>query len=962
LVICVWIALAVLAVGLVKGFGAKTDNTLTLPGTDSQAAFDILAARFPPQQNGTNPFVFHVDDGKLTDARYKPAMDATYRAIKASRHVYSVVNPVGKDGADAGIISDDEQTGFMPVLLDINSGFITKDLADKTLEATAPARKAGIHVAVGGSIGSVLSTPDTKTSEVLGNISAMVILALVFGSLVAMGTPIVTAVIALAIGISSIGLLGHATSIPSVAPTLATMIGLGVGIDYSLFLVTKHLELLGDGVEVRESIARAVSSSGSAIVFAGGTVVIALLSLSVAGIPLVSALGYTAAIAVLAAVLASVTLLPAVLSLLGGLVRRVRVPGFLRPKPRPPGRTRWDTWARAVGRHPWIAIAVSLAILVPLIIPLFSLTLGQEDIGVTPKDTTERQAYDMLTQGFGVGYNGPLLIASTFDPVAKPSAEYTKKHARAVALKHELNREQRKLQAQADRLKAQQAELEREQAALERQGARLLAREADLERLEAQLRAQGAQLRAAALRLVERAKPIVAHLVFILARERFVQHLIDTTTDPARLRRLRARLSRLKDKEAATRARLEPLQTRARTLFARAQQLVAEAEQLGQQAIALRAQADELHAQAADLKTQGDELQAQAAQLKRQQKKAERQKKTALRLKRELTAMLTKAGGDPRGTDPRIVALQDALTNTPGVVGQFPPQINHSGNAVIMSAIPLRAPSSDATADLVTTLRDPVLPQTNQGSGVASHVGGSTASNVDLATKISQRLLLVIATVILLSFLLLMVAFRSLLVPVQAAATNLLSVAAALGVLTACFQWGWGLNLIGLDAPRGTVPIASYVPLMMFAVLFGLSMDYEVFLVSRIQQHHAAGEEPRAAVISGLGAGAHVVTAAAVIMFCVFSSFIINGDPTVKQFGVGLAAAVALAGTLVVLLAPALLTLFGKGVFQVPGVLDKILPHLDIEGGATGETPEPEAAAVSAPQPSSGRGPGPGVT
>jgi uncharacterized membrane protein YdfJ with MMPL/SSD domain len=950
IVILVWIALAVVAVGLVASVGAKTDNTLTLPGTDSQEAFDILADRFPPQQNGTNPFVFHVDDGKLTDGAHKAAIDATYKAIKASNHVYSVVNPVGKDAAAAGIISNDEQTGIMPVLLNVNSGFITKRLAQSTLDATAPARKAGIQVAVGGSIGSVLSSPDTKTSQLLGNIGAMVILALVFGSLIAMGTPIVTASIALAIATSVIGLLGHVISISSVAPTLAIMIGLGVGIDYSLFLVTKHLEQLDEGVEVRESIARAVSSSGSAIVFAGGTVVIALLSLSVAGIPLVSALGYAAAIAVLGAVLASVTLLPATLSLLGRWVRRVRVPGFLHPKPRPAGSRRWDAWARGVARHPWIAIGASLAILAPLIVPLFSLTLGQEDIGVTPKDTTERQAYDLTTQGFGVGYNGPLLIASTFDPVAKPSAEYTKKYDKATALKHELNREQRQLQAEADRLKEQQAELEREQAALERQGARLKARTADLERQEAALRAQEARLRAAAQRLVERAAPIVAHLVFILARERFVQHLIDTTTDPARLRRLHARLDRLEAKEATTRARLEPLRARAQSLFAQAQQLHAQADQLRQQAATLRAQAADLTAQAAELKTQGNDLQAQADALERQKKKAKAQQKEALKLQRELTAMLTKAGGDPRGTDPRIVALQDAFTATSGVAGQFPPQINHSGDAVILNAIPLRAPSSDATAELVSTMRDSVLPQTNQGSGVVSHVGGSTASNVDLATKISQRLLLVIATVILLSFLLLMIAFRSLLVPLQAAVTNLLSVAAALGVLTACFQWGWGLQLIGLDAPRGTVPIASYVPLMMFAVLFGLSMDYEVFLVSRIQQHHAAGEDPRQAVTSGLGAGAHVVTAAALIMFCVFSSFIINGDPTVKQFGVGLAVAVALAGTLVVSLAPAMLRLFGRGVFEVPGVLDKILPHLDIEGGATGSPPP---AAEQAPEPGS---------
>ncbi len=301
------------------------------------------------------------------------------------------------------------------------------------------------------------------------------------------------------------------------------------------------------------------------------------------------------------------------------------------------------------------------------------------------------------------------------------------------------------------------------------------------------------------------------------------------------------------------------------------------------------------------------------------------------------------------------MALQDALLATPGVVGLFPPQVNHSGSAAVFSAIPERAPSSDETVALVANVRDEVLPDTNEGSGVTSYVGGSTASNVDLAAKIADRLPIVILTVLGLSFLLLMVAFGSLLVPLQAAITNMLSVGAALGVLTAVFQWGWGLSAIGLDAPRGTVPIASYVPLMMFAVLFGLSMDYEVFLVSKIQQHHAEGEEPTQAVVSGLGSGAHVVTAAALIMFCVFASFIINGDPTIKQFGVGLAVAVALAGTLVVSLAPALLTLFGKGVFWLPRFLRRILPNLNIEGGAADPAPSASEDAVS--YPSRGRGP-----
>jgi uncharacterized membrane protein YdfJ with MMPL/SSD domain len=960
IVLIVWIGIAALAVGLVRVYGAKTDNGLTLPGTDSQAAFDVLAERFPPQQNGTNPFVFHVDDGKLTDPDVKPAIVATYKAIKSSKHVDSVVNPVSSKASDT-LLSHDGTTAFMPVLLDIGSGFITDRLAEDILEATAPARKAGVQVAVGGSIGSVLSAPETQESELIGNIAAMVILALVFGSLVAMGTPILTAVIALTVALSAVGLLGHVMSVPSVAPTLATMIGLGVGIDYALFLVTKHLEQLQGGMDVKDSIAAAVASSGSAIVFAGTTVVIALVSLSVAGIPLVSALGFASAIAVLGAVLAAITLLPAILSLLGGSVRRVRVPAFLKPKPRPAGRTRWDTWARGVTRHPWLAVAISLAILIPLIVPLFSLEFGQEDIGVTPKDTTERQAYDLLTAGFGVGYNGPLLIASTLDPVATPSDRYTKKYDRATALKKELKREQTRLQAQADHLKAQQAELELEQAQLERQGATLRRRKAELERQEAGLRAQEAHLRTQAERLVTEASPIVAHLVFILARERFVQHQIDTTTNPDRLRRLHARLARLREKEAATRARLAPLRARAASLLAEARRLEVEADQLRAQADRLEAQAASLQARADRLKAQGAELQTEADDLKRQQKRAEAQKKTALNLQDELTVMLTAAGGDPRGTDPRIVSLQDALTRTSGIVGLFPPQINDAGNAATINAIPERAPSSDATADLVTMIRGSVLPGVTGANGLTSYVGGSTASNVDLAAQIQERLPVVILTVLALSFLLLMVAFRSLLVPVQAAITNLLSVAAALGVLTAVFQFGWGLSLIGLDAPRGTVPIASYVPLMMFAVLFGLSMDYEVFLVSRIQQHHSEGEEPREAVVSGLGAGAHVVTSAALIMFCVFASFIINGDPTVKQFGVGLAVAVALAGLLVVLLAPALLTLFGRDVFRVPRFLDRILPHLDIEGG--GGPAEETAPLIPAgeTQTSSDRGPDVGV-
>ena len=360
-VIVVWIGLAALAVGLVKAYGAKTDNGLTLPGTDSQAAFDILAAAVPAAAERHEPVRVRGRGGQAHRPREPaPRSTATYKAIKSSPEVYSVVNPLSKDGRTVGLLSEDERIAFMPVLLKVDSGFITDRLAKAILDATAPATKAGIEVAVGGSIGSVLSSPDTGESELIGNVSAMVILALVFGSLIAMGTPIITAAFALAVGLSAIGLLGHVMAVPSVAPTLATMIGLGVGIDYALFLVTKHLDQLGEGMEVETSIANAVASSGSAIVFAGSTVVIALASLAVAGIPLVTSLGFASAIAVFMAVLASITLLPAILSLLGDWVRRVKVPAFLRPKPRKVGERRWDAWARGVARHPWVAVVASL--------------------------------------------------------------------------------------------------------------------------------------------------------------------------------------------------------------------------------------------------------------------------------------------------------------------------------------------------------------------------------------------------------------------------------------------------------------------------------------------------------------------------------------------------------------------------------------------------------------------------
>ena len=987
IVIGVWVVLLVVVFGAVGKFGAVTNNNVSLPGTGSQEATDLLQAKFPPQQNGANPIVFDIKSGKLTDDKYKQAIKESIKAIKHEKHVYSVTNPLSSKGQTAGLLSKDKQTAFAPVLLDVGSSDLTEKIAEHVYHATEPAQKAGITTAAAGNIGTTLSTEESETSEVVGIVVAMIILSLVLGSLVAMGMPILTAVLGLGAALSLVGLLGHVLSIPTSGPTLATMIGLGVGIDYALFLVTRHQEQLQEGMAMHDSIANAVATSGSAIVFAGGTVVIALISLYVAGIPLVTSLGLASAVGVVMAVLGAISLLPAFLGLIKHRIRWASVPKFIAP-PHVPGKGMWHRWSGVVRRHPIIISVVSLAFLAPMIIPAFSLELGQEDIGATNPSTTERQAYDLISAGFGVGYNGPLQVANELNPPATQSAEYTQKYNKATSLQKTLKQDQKTLPQQQKQLQQQQKELEAQQAQLTQQSNALKAKQAaltaqgnelkgqeaalkqqgaTLEQQQAQLLAEQKRLTAAqaalkkrAVALAHRIAPLAARLVFLEGRERVIRRLIQQAQgDPARVARLEARLQRVLDREADVHQRLDPLKKEAEVLAAQEKKLIAQrnaalaqkkklraeaaalnqqkasleaqATSLNQQAAALQTQADQLQAQGDALQQQGDELQAQANALKAAQKKAKQQQKEAEKLQNQLTKMVTTAGGDARGTDPRVVNLQNALLATKGVVSLTPPQINKKGDVVLLSAVPSTSPASDATANLVDHVRSDVLPPVDK-DGMTSYVGGYTASYVDLATLITDRLLLVIGTVILLGFLLLMIAFRSILIPLQAALTNLLSAAASFGVLTAIFQWGWGISQVGIDTPDTTVPIASYVPLMMFAVLFGLSMDYEVFLVSHVQAHHHGGDPAKTAVRNGLGSSARITSAAALIMASVFASFILNGDPVIKQFGVGLATAVVLAGILVVTLAPASIVMFGEAAWWLPAWLDKILPHISVEG------------------------------
>ena len=619
----------------------------------------------------------------------------------------------------------------------------------------------------------------------------------------------------------------------------------------------------------------------------------------------------------------------------------------MRPKPKEPGRGFWAGWSRFVTGHPWAAMGCSALILVPLIIPLKSLQFGQEDIAATPKKTMERQAYDLMTRGFGPGYNGPLLGSGLGapegedeQPVLHPEeagrepADPARKRAEERQQTEEAARTgsaERRAAAGVARKAAEAARGGAEAAGVRWRnapGRTEAARRREEQHHEGTGRAdqggEGPQRAGAGAgrskgRSSEsrprptrprwrRRKPTSAPLEAKLAKAK----------TPKKQQQLQAELDQLQTTEQQQQDTLnadqqaqKKLRSRApaaaesvgRTLLNKQKELAQttvsladQAEELGKQAyainqkdLALTQQAAQVQVSAANTQTQAANLNTQKVQLQNQQKQAQQQQKQADQLQNQLTEELTKAGGDERGTDPRLVKLQDGLENTKGVALVSPPNINKSGDATVYTVIPTTDPAAPATADLVQEIRNYVIPRALAGTKMKAYVGGSTAANVDLASSISSRLLLVILAVVVLAFIILLTAYRAVIVAAQAAIVNVISVSAAFGVLTACFQWGWGLSIIGLDAPSGSDPIASYVPLMMFAVLFGLSMDYQVFLLSQVEHHRAQGEEHRESVRNGLATSARVIAAAGLIMISVFASFVLNGDPTVKQFGVGLA-------------------------------------------------------------------------
>ncbi len=715
-VLAFWIILAVGLVAVSHQFSVETNNNLSLPGTGSQDATNLMAGPFPTQSYGSSPIVIHAKSGKLTDSQYESAVNSAAADVAKAPYVSSVVNPLTPQGAST--LSKDQSTGYLSVFTKVNPGNLSEAQAQAIIDAADPAVKAGLEVQTGGQLGQKVSTPSTESSELIGIIAAMVILAFTFGTIVAMLVPILTAIFALASVLAIIRMLGHVTTVPTVAPTLATMIGLGVGIDYALFIVTRHFRGIKQGLSMDESIARAVATSGGAVFFAGATVTIALVSLAVAGIPLVTTMGLMAAIAVVVAVSAALTLLPAVLGLLGPHINSLRIRNR-HPESHPSEGGLWARWAHEIASYPWLAGLAALVILIPLMIPVLSLELGQQDTAALSTSTTSRQAYDLISKYFGPGVNGPLLIAVKLGtPAQAPSGSSS--------------------------------------------------------------------------------------------------------------------------------------------------------------------------------------------------------------------SSSSSSSSDPRAQDPRLVTLQTDVKNTANVAAVTPYTIDSQGTVAFFSAISTANPADQTTTNLVNKLRASSIPDAEKGTNMTAYVGGQTAGYIDLASKISSKLPLQIAVVIVLAFCLLVLAFRTVVVPAQAAVMNLLSITASYGILTAIFQYGWGISVLGHSDP---VPIVSYVPLFMFAILFGLSMDYEVFLVSQIEEHVHEGEDNKGSVVAGLVTSARVITAAASIMVFVFGSFLLNGNPTVQQFGVGLAVAVIIDATVVrCLLVPALMILMGKINWYMPGWLDKVVPHVSIEG------------------------------
>ena len=694
-VVALWLVVLAAVVGAAFAVGGKENDKFSVPGTESQQAQELLEQKFPAASGTYARIVFAAPRGEsLADPANRAAVRETMALARHAADVSAVSDPFRTHA-----LTRDGRVGFGDVIYPVPAHEIDDEARDELAASAKPARDAGVGVEFGGGL---VTDEQEAGSEGMGMMVGFLVLAITLGSRLAAGLPLLNALLGVGIGVTGVAALSAVVEVSSVAPTLATMLGLAVGIDYALFILTRHRQNLTDGMPPREAAAHATATAGSAVVFAGLTVIIALAGLAVVNIPFLTVMGLAAAGTVAIAVLIAITLLPAILGFAGLRAGRVNRVLAMRPRRRPAGADPMSVrWAKLVTRRPLAVVLACVALLGAIALPALHMKLGLPDGGSKPTTSTERRAYDLLTDGFGPGFNGPLTVV-----VDAP-------------------------------------------------------------------------------------------------------HLTET-----------------------------------------------------------------------------------------QQKQI--------------------ANG-----------VVDTLEGVRGVAAVTPAVQNEAGDLTIASVTPTSGPASEATKDLVERLRAKARDVEAQ-TGISAYVTGQTAVNIDTADRLSAALPKYVAVVVGLALLLLTIVFRSVLIPIKAAAGFLLSIAASMGLVVWIFQDG---HLAGLFDVARTGPILSFLPVLLIGILFGLAMDYEVFLVSRMREAYVRSGDPREAIVTGYGQSGRVVTAAAVIMTGVFAAFLLDPDPVIKSIGLSLAFGV-LADAFVVrlTLVPAVMTLLGHRAWKLPRGLEKVVPEVDIEG------------------------------
>jgi RND superfamily putative drug exporter len=704
-----WIAALIIIGGFAGKAGSDFSEEFKLPTSDSTEAYELLEDNFPQQSGGTTQIVYKANEG-VESAQVKQKMESVFKKVEGEPHVTEVASPYKNGGASG--ISKDGKIAYATIQYDVQSNELEKASTERIIKAAQGVDDgSALEVQLGGQAITEAEEESGDSSFAIGLLAAIIILLLAFGSVVAMGLPIITALFALGVGLSLVTLGTRIVDTASFAPVLAAMIGLGVGIDYALFIVTRFRNNLDEGLEPQQAAIRAVDTAGRAVLFAGTTVIIALMGMFLLNITFLYGVAVAAALSVLFTMIASLTLLPALLTWAGHRVNKWKIPGLSGGRNTMREDTKWFAWSRWIQRHPWSAAIASGAFLLILCIPTLSLRLGVNDAGTDPSGTTTRQAYDLLAEGFGPGFNGPLTMV----------------------------------------------------AALPEKG-----------------------------------------------------------------------------------------------------------------------------------KGEG------------------------------------------------IEQLCKTLKSEEGVASVTKVTFNEKKNVGLCQVYPTTSPQSADTTSLLDHIRGDVIPPIEAKTGAVLHVGGITAIFEDFGDAITEKLPLFIGVVILLSALLLMAVFRSVLVPLKAIVMNLLSIGASFGIIVAVFQWGWGASIIGVD---NTGPIIAFFPIFLFSIVFGLSMDYEVFLMSRMHEEWEHTHDAEESVTRGLALTGRVITAAAAIMVTVFASFLLGEERIIKLFGLGLASAVLIDAVVIrSILVPAIMQLLGKKAWWMPEWLSKILPNLAVDPPDTPVDPKPAVA------------------